>query len=562
MTDDIAFEAAEDEARAIQSQTGFPPALDDPRLNARSILFWLSIEGDGPLDDLIEKQHGKDHAARAVVGATLHVLMGDNPTGEAYDSLEDAFGRFVESVSIADLSDPNLLRWELHVAAAAGSVERVLEIARRFESVGTTVELRLILARTLFALLHPGFSSFEGFNAGLFDPRIRATHWNQDRLLDFITYLLATTVSNEGELAWSEPDTFPALALDALIEIDAMLQRVENVTKSLTPTQRAIQCWVWFAAGAAAHDVAKLNEAGRTYEVLASYPAPEEIAERGFNGVPSAARCFARAGNWASAKEAARRWVAQEPQNPYAHRQLAEAHYKLSEIPEALRAFEDYVRHRTHPDEEGDWQASLLLQLGFEVHHHKATRSAIEMAAFSARIRPQGETLIAWFLPWFDHLCRKAKERWWVGMFQLSSPHVAAEMETERWDIAADSFGEAVSFELKARVFGPFADFTSLEPPDDYWKRALVGRATLGEMVGCLLQVRMKSHPMAQQLASWLRTNNAGLFAYLHTPYSYRLSVMAATRGEAQHGSVNESQTREVFTEAAAVLKAMASKQP
>jgi hypothetical protein len=38
--DESAFERAAVEARTIQEQTGFLPALDDPRLKAREILSW------------------------------------------------------------------------------------------------------------------------------------------------------------------------------------------------------------------------------------------------------------------------------------------------------------------------------------------------------------------------------------------------------------------------------------------------------------------------------------------------------------------------------------------
>jgi hypothetical protein len=127
-----------------------------------------------------------------------------------------------------------------------------------------------------------------------------------------------------------------------------------------------------------------------------------------------------------------------------------------------------------------------------------------------------------------------------------------------RWDQAADAFGEAVSFELKERVFRPFAASAVLTPPDDYWKRALSGQATLGQMVNCLLQTREQPiQEVAQQLAKWLTTNLPQFREHLRRTPARRLLRMAGLRGEAQHGSVTEAETREVFWQAADLLKAL-----
>lgn len=80
--DELAFERAAVEARTIQEQTGFLPALDDPRLKVREILLWFPLEGDGPIDGLLRMQQPGDYATRAVVAATLYSLIGDNPYEE------------------------------------------------------------------------------------------------------------------------------------------------------------------------------------------------------------------------------------------------------------------------------------------------------------------------------------------------------------------------------------------------------------------------------------------------------------------------------------------------
>jgi hypothetical protein len=146
-----------------------------------------------------------------------------------------------------------------------------------------------------------------------------------------------------------------------------------------------------------------------------------------------------------------------------------------------------------------------------------------------------------------------------VGMFSLSSPAVAAEMESERWDLAADAFGEAVAFELKERVFRPFSKSALLTPPDEHWKRALAGRGMLGEMIDCLLQTRVPNNAAAKQLSDWLTMNLPRLRDHIRKAPSSRLFKLARLRGQAQHESVTEAETREVFVEAGGLLNVLAA---
>ncbi|HUE85830.1 MAG TPA: hypothetical protein VMO26_07095 [Vicinamibacterales bacterium] len=201
--DESAFERAAVEARTIQDETGFPPALDDPRLNVREILFWFPFEGDGPIDGLLRMHQPEDYATRVVVAATLHSLIGDNPSGDGYDSLASALQRLVASVAVKDLADPALLRWELHLAATANSLERALEVWHRFEEVEPTPEIRALVANTLFLLVHPSRPALDFFTPSAFDPLIHSPHWEWQRVSDLFTYILATTVEKRGNLGWS-----------------------------------------------------------------------------------------------------------------------------------------------------------------------------------------------------------------------------------------------------------------------------------------------------------------------------------------------------------------------
>lgn len=553
MLNESALEFAAAQARRIEDETGFPPAVDDPRLKAGEVLFWLPIEGDGPLDDLLARGRAGDATIRAVVATTLYSLTKQNPS-EGFEVIQSTLQRLATSLSVGNLVDPARARWELHLAASADSLDRAVHVSRRLVDLDSTSEVLALAARTVFLLAHPSRPSLDVFEPSIFDPRIQRPGSLPAEICDLFTYVLATIVEKRGSLSWTDPTALPTSTLDAVVDIEYLLKRVQSTTP-LTPTQRAVQCWCGFAQAAAVQDVDKLNEAGRSYAALPAFPAAGPAP----TGTAAAAKCFAVAQNWSAATETTKRWTIEAPTDAQAMRRLAEAHYKQNEIPEALRAYEEYVRLR-EDEGDNDWESSLLLHLGLEVQSRRDSAAALEAAAFSASIRPQAERLISWSHPWFDRLCPKAKERWWIGMFVLTSPHVADEIGAARWDQAADAFGEAVAFELKERVFRPFAESARIAPPDEHWKRALTGRGMLGQMIECLLQARQPNHPVARQLSEWLATNLPRLREHIRKTRPASLLKLAKLRGQAQHESVDETDTRQVFHEAEDLLNAMAGK--
>jgi hypothetical protein len=154
MLNESTFESAVVQARSIQDDTGFLPALDDPRLKGREVLFWFPLEGEGPLDDLMALQRENDGATRAVIASTLYSLMSDNPS-DGFDTLESALRRLVASIEVKDLVEPRRLRWELHLAATAETLKQALEVTRRLVELDPTPEVLALAARTLFLLVHP-----------------------------------------------------------------------------------------------------------------------------------------------------------------------------------------------------------------------------------------------------------------------------------------------------------------------------------------------------------------------------------------------------------------------
>ena len=148
-------------------------------------------------------------------------------------------------------------------------------------------------------------------------------------------------------------------------------------------------------------------------------------------------------------------------------------------------------------------------------------------------------------------------------MYLLTSP-LAEEICDTRWGKAAAAFGEAVAFELKERVFGPFAQSVRSVPPDDYWKRALARRAALGEMSNCLRQTRYPQNTIAKELDGWLQANQPRLREKIQKDQSQRLQRLGSLRGQGTHDhvSVTESDTREVWRLAMEWFEAMAGEAP
>ena len=552
MIDEAAFEHCVEIARRIYAESGFLPALDDTRLEANRFALWIPFDGDELLDDLIGLQDDADPVRRAVVGAGLCRLLTEAIEAEDFAMVTDALRRFVSSVPVSALSDPLLLRWESHAAATAGDLERVLAIGRRFEDLGAAADYLGLAATTAFILLHPG--SQRPFTPSRFDPDIRAPKWNPVAT-DHLNYLYATIVDPRPNLPLTDPEDFSASHRDALLVADASLSRLKSGTGELTPTQQAIKAWFTFALGAATRDRGRLAVAGDAFLSVARHPLETDA----FSDRPmlcrAAATCYARALKWPDAIVAAQEWCAGAPNDAEAHRRLAESLYKDERIPEAITAYEDYVGLRK--EGANDWEPNLLLRLGMDFLTQRKLAAALEAAAFSTVFRPQGETLLTWFSEWFPKLSNKARERWWVGMFTISSPHVAAGIGTALWDQAADCFGEAVAFELKERVFRPFAaSQPTLKAQDEYWRRVLAGKGTLGEMIECLLQARVPLHPVAKELRKWLDAHQPALQKHLSKIQPHQLIALTKLRGQAQHGeaSLTETETRAVFAEAGELL--------
>lgn len=102
-------------------------------------------------------------------------------------------------------------------------------------------------------------------------------------------------------------------------------------------------------------------------------------------------------------------------------------------------------------------------------------------------------------------------------------------------------------FELKASIFVPFSQTLDGQQADDSWRRVLRGKGTLGESLHCLLQSNLGNHRPAKLLASWLRTNTPKFAGFVARMRYQAVEPLWRLRGEAQHGSVDETEARRVY---------------
>ncbi len=69
------------------------------------------------------------------------------------------------------------------------------------------------------------------------------------------------------------------------------------------------------------------------------------------------------------------------------------------------------------------------------------------------------------------------------------------------WEQAVNCFAEAVALELKQKVFvRPSGQDSAIAQLPLEWQSAFAGRATLGELVRCLLQTRQPTSAQAKTL--------------------------------------------------------------
>ncbi len=564
--DDALTEASE-VARAIIEETGFAPALDDARLQAWDYVFplfnWDEHPKVGPtlteasiakaLDDTAAESLAAvpDIAMRAAIAAGLFTLIDEHEPKRGMEEL----AHFLRLQPVGLIDNARDLRWEIHAAATAGDPIRVVSLIHRLSSISHEYADEAIAAHILFCCVHP--ASFRPLTPSSLDPDIRMPEWEHPEISELTTFILAFVTTARPKLPWQNPSDFDADTRQNIAGLQAWLDRAEARGERLTPTQQGLAAWCRFALGSALRKANLLVDAANRYIATPAHPLllddPQLSVDKLRYG--AATTCHARAGEWSLAADAARKWVTAAPTDATAHRELAKALHKLDRTLEATEAYEAYTRCRN--DDADDWEATMLLKLALQVKNDTAVSLAIETAAMATPFKAQGEALSLWFEPWMSSLSPRAQQRWWAGLYYVSSPHIASDLGDARWDHAADSFGEAVALHLRDAIFIPFSQsHPTLAPPNNHWRAVLSGRGMLGELIECLLQARIPQSVAAKALREWVDAHCRRLLPFLTKTDPKRLLELARLRGEAQHGSVTETQTRFVFEVAQALLAA------
>jgi hypothetical protein len=359
----------------------------------------------------------------------------------------------------------------------------------------------------------------------------------------------------------------PDAASQALLELNQQLDRLRFdrlrlANESLTPIEEAIQLWSKFCAADTSGDLKALKRVGEDYLALQPLRVRGALFP-GFDGIKAATVCFARALQWGAAADATSRWIEAVPADPRAHRYLVEARLKQSDVAGASAAFENYVKLRPEPD--NDWHSTLTLALSLDNKALRENALGLETVASAATWRPLGERLTDWLWPRFESLSPGAKRKWWVALFALASPETADGIGDDRWAQAATNIGAAVEFELKARIFAPFARATrDLSDLDERWTHVMGGRGTLGELITCLCESQDASEEAPKRLARWL-ARQPKLLNYLRTSRK-KLDDLVTLRNRAQHGDasgtpdsipIGEEDVRRLYKHATALLDAI-----
>ena len=318
----------------------------------------------------------------------------------------------------------------------------------------------------------------------------------------------------------------------------------------------ALSAWCDLALGVQQEETGLIAQAAVEYGQIADTTNHNEHSY----AIRAPVDCFQHIGLLHDAEAHVQKWIAICPDSPEPFKRLAKLLYKQEHIPEAVTAFETYVRLKG--DEQNDeWLHSLTLRLGLESQQkrHVVLEAAAERAAWASK----GHLLAAWVHPWFNRLSPEATRKWWTGLWMVSLPEAWADLDARSiWEEAAAAFGEAVAMELRHSVFrlflGDHPSAPDVTPRPSEWIKVHQDRATLGQMLVCLRQAKDRS-PAGRALAEWLRQHKPKLLNYLGLQTNDELTRFNQLRGDAQHGTVTQAEARQVFEDAVGLLQHIVS---
>jgi hypothetical protein len=177
--------------------------------------------------------------------------------------------------------------------------------------------------------------------------------------------------------------------------------------------------------------------------------------------------------------------------------------------------------------------------------------------------------LVGWDWPAFAQLSNLTRELWWRALVFICDPRVRQAFRGTPWRNAAADFGEAVAAELRARVFGPFAEWDGfkrarLSGKEESIARAIGrSRATLGTMAAVMRSTGDSRSALGQLLGVFLHESHRPLRQHLKNLTALdRLEQAVGGRNEAAHGDVSMEQARQIYRDAKAFLEVLTKEDP
>ena len=553
--------------RTIIADTGYLPTLSDKRLDLFDLAWSHQDDDTARLENFAASRMADDPVTRSVIAGILwHVSEFDVPAwedeAETWQSERRAvLDRYLARVAPSSVGNLPWLWWELHAAATIGNLKRVLELGRRAEDLSSDPADLVLVARIIFFLVRPGAAADMG-------PTDWIPHLSSDKTTAplQLCYTFMQAVNIEGEQGL-ESQNLPAATADALHIARALIERAEQETGVLVPADQAIRAWCDFTLGRVNSDVKRLTQAAAAYAAAPAEPLLANTAGTKPETVTlnAAGLCYLLADKPELAEPLFRKCIAAAPEAPRFRMRFTECLIRQGRKSEALEAFAEY--DRVQPDtSDSRWLSPLLLEIGVDWVSQLGLTNAMEAAAFTAPGRPVGEGVVRWLVPWFDKMSQGGRQKWWVGLYTLASPENAKYIGESIWSQAADSFGEAVAFELKAKIFRPFASTYNPRPLTDAnkrvnqqqvgWQRSLEGRGMLGQMIECLLQSRYPTHEAARMLNNWLSEKHPRFLNHLR-PQAMQLAELRAKAQHESHETVGELEVRQLYKDASAFLEAL-----
>jgi tetratricopeptide (TPR) repeat protein len=422
-------------------------------------------------------------------------------------------------------------------------------------------------ARALFQSVHPFFD-----NGGMdvdrgtwllpyadSDAPTEETAYSQ--IYDYLTYLSALMLVPTPQIQerWVEPEALPADAAHRLMSASAMLEQLA-APSPLSCTMQAVLAWCTYARGVRSNENGLLALAAERFLAVPPHPTAQSSGDDLQRILGAAAGCYERAGRLTEAEETLQRWTQEFPNDPEAWRRLATVRGRAGAYDEALDAFETFAR--LSPAAEADWQATLLLKLGFELKTVTSKRQTLPEAT------PEfGNALLGWTWPNFQQLSPRARERWWAGLAHVCVPEVSRILGPAFRAVGGSCFGEAVAAELRDWVVFPLAEHLGNQShwanlrDDSMGADRIVakglerGQLALGQQIKLFQMAKAPKTRLAEAVAPWIRKNRGLLLNHITSPQTSKaVEELVNSRNLSVHDDIGDEHLRTLYDTARGLL--------